>query len=221
MGYRGKVGEQERARELRAQSWTLEQIAAELGVSRSAVSLWVREVEFEPKPRQWSSAVARRRGANALQERKAAQIEALREEGRRRVDRLSTREFLVAGVALYAGEGAKRDGSVVFANSDPRMILFFCSWLRAFFDIDESRLRMRVYLHEGLDIEEVTAFWADLTGIPESQFTRPHRPIADPSIRNSKHPQGCPSVRYSCSTTHRAVMGLVDALLELPLALPG
>ena len=29
-----------------------------------------------------------------------------------RVGRLSEREFLVAGVALYAGEGAKRDGAV-------------------------------------------------------------------------------------------------------------
>jgi hypothetical protein len=55
--------------------------------------------------------------------------------------RLSEREFLVAGVALYAGEGSKTDGDVRFANSDPRMIVFFCSWLRRFFEIDEARLR--------------------------------------------------------------------------------
>jgi hypothetical protein len=28
---------------------------------------------------------------------------------------------------------------VQFANSDPRMIAFFCSWLRAFFEVDEAR----------------------------------------------------------------------------------
>ena len=57
MGYRGKVVEQERARELRAKAWTLQDIATELGVSKSSVSLWVRDVEFEPQPRR----TARRR----------------------------------------------------------------------------------------------------------------------------------------------------------------
>jgi orotate phosphoribosyltransferase-like protein len=40
MGYGGKVTEQHRARELRAQSWTLAEIAEELSVSRSSVSVW-------------------------------------------------------------------------------------------------------------------------------------------------------------------------------------
>ncbi len=221
MGYRGKVVEQERARELRAQAWTLKEIAAELGVARSSVSVWVRDVEFEPKPREWTSAVARRRGANALQQRKAAEIADLQAEGRLRIGTLSERELFVAGAALYAGEGAKGDGAVVFANSDPRMIAFFCLWLRRFFDVDESRLRMRIYLHQGLDLEAATKFWVELTGIPASQFIEPYRAVPDPSIRRSKHPMGCPSVRYSCSRTHRAVMGAVRALLESPFAIPG
>ena len=52
MGYRGKVDEQNRARDLRAEAWTLEEIATELGVAKSSVSLWVRDVMFEPKPKQ-------------------------------------------------------------------------------------------------------------------------------------------------------------------------
>ena len=78
MGYGGKVVEQQRARELRAQAWTRQDIATELGVSKSSVSLWVRDVDF-----------------------------------------------FVLGLALYAGEGTKRGGSVCFANSDPRMIWMF------------------------------------------------------------------------------------------------
>jgi transcriptional regulator with XRE-family HTH domain len=54
MGYGGKVAEQEQARALRVRSWTLAEIAAELGVSKSSVSLWVRDVDFVPKPRQHS-----------------------------------------------------------------------------------------------------------------------------------------------------------------------
>ena len=40
-----------------------------------------------------------------------------------------------------------------FANTDATMVAFFCAWLRRFFTIDESRLRVRVYLHEGLDLD--------------------------------------------------------------------
>ena len=149
MGYRGKLATQQQARRLRRTGLPLAEIAATLGVSKSSVSLWVRDVEFTPLPRPPRG---RRRAPNALQRRKQAEVDRLVEEGRARVGRLSEREFLVAGVALYAGEGAKRDGAVKFANSDPRMIAFFCAWLRRFFEIDETRLRVRLYLHEGLDL---------------------------------------------------------------------
>ena len=162
----------------------------------------------------------RRRDPNALQRRKQGEIERLLEEGRARVGRLSEREFLVAGVALYAGEGAKRDGAVKFANSDPRMVAFFCSWLRHFFPIDESRLRVHLYLHQGLDLAAAIAFWSALTDIPASQFTKPYRAVPDPSIRNAKHVRGCVGIRYSCSATHRSIMGLVSALLS-DAVLPG
>jgi hypothetical protein len=212
MGYRGKLAEQQQARQLRRAGLPLAEIAARLGVSKSSVSVWVRDVEFaapvRPPPR------GRRREPNALQRRKQAEVERLVEEGRVRVGRLSEREFLVAGVALYAGEGSKRDGELRFSNSDPRMIVFYCAWLRQFFEIDESRLRVRLYLHEGLDLGASLAFWSELTGIPPSQFQKPYRAVPDPSIRHSKHVHGCVSIDYSCSATHRRIMGLVRALLD-------
>jgi hypothetical protein len=141
-------------------------------------------------------------------------------KGRDRIGRLTEKEFLVAGAALYAGEGTK-GGEVAFPNSDPRMILFFCAWLRHFFDVDESRLRLRLYLHEGLDVDAAISYWAQLSGIPPSQFTKVYRAKADPSIRKTKHPMGCAGVRYTCTRTHRAVMGLVHALLSCETTIPG
>jgi hypothetical protein len=217
VGYRGKTAEQVRARELRALAWTYDEIAAELGVSKGSVSLWVRDVEFVARPRR----TARKRGPNKLERAKLEEIARLKAEGVERIGRLSERELLVAGAALYAGEGAKTDGCVTFANCDPRMIHFFMTWIRRCFDIDESRLRLRLYLHVGLDLEVAVSFWSELTDIPESQFTKPYRAVADPSIRKSKHPMGCPGISYGCSRTHRSVMGLVHALLSCPVADPG
>jgi hypothetical protein len=210
MGYRGKLAERQQARQLRRTGLPLAEIAARLGVSKSSVSLWVRDVAFEPRP---PVTRGRRRAPNALQRRKQAEIDRLLEEGRSRIGRLSEREFLVAGVALYAGEGSKGDGSVRFVNSDPRMVALFCSWLRHFYEIDETRLRLSLYLHQGLDLSAAIAYWSALTGIPESQFRKPYRAVPDPSIRRAKHVHGCITVSYSCSTTHRSIMGLVSALL--------
>ena len=52
MGYRGKVVERQKARTLRAEAWTLQEIADEVGASRGTVSVWVRDVDIEQKPRR-------------------------------------------------------------------------------------------------------------------------------------------------------------------------
>ena len=65
MGYRGKLAEQERARVLRAWAWTLNEIAAELGVSKSSVSLWVRGVVFDEAARAARAGANRNRGAQS------------------------------------------------------------------------------------------------------------------------------------------------------------
>ena len=100
------------------------------------------------------------------------------------------------------------------------MMRFFCAWLRRFFVIDESRLRVRVYLHEGLDLDAAQMHWSDVTRIPLTQFNKPYRAVADASIRLAKHEYGCAYVDYTCSRTHREIMGLVRALLSFE-AIPG
>jgi transcriptional regulator with XRE-family HTH domain len=226
MGYRGKIDEQNRARDLRAEGWPYNDIAAELGVSKSSVSLWCRGVEIDEAA--WAARAsanrnfgARNRRPNRLQLAKAAEIEACRQLARSWVAEVSGRDRFIAGIALYAGEGAKTEGAVKFANSDPRMILAFVTWLREFFQIDESRLRLRLYLHQGLDLSAANRFWSSITGIPEDQFGMPYRAVADPSIRRAKHPMGCPSVIYSCSRTLRTILGLQEALLSSVAPLPG
>ena len=216
MGYRGKVEEQEQARALRARNMTMQEIATELGVSKSSVSLWVRDVPFTPSKRRTGP----HRRPHPAHEATLAQIAALDEEGIRKLGTLTDDAFFVAGIALYAGEGSKTDGVVKFANTDPAMIRFFCAWLRRYCEVDERRLRVRVYLHQGLDLQAAQAYWSRVTGVPLAQFGRAYRAAADPSIRRNKHEFGCVYECYACSATHRRVMGLVRALLSSS-AIPG
>ena len=216
MGYGGKVTERHRARKLRAEAWTLKDIAAELGVSKSSVSVWVRDVDFVPNPRRRT----RPPRPSSLLVRKLAEIDRLDAEGATEIGRMSDREFLIVAAALYAGEGFKRDGQAGMANTDPRLLALFVTWLRRHFEVDEVRLRVRLYLHEGLDLEAAEHFWSELLRIPRSQFRTPYRAVPDSTIRSTRHPLGCPGVTYNCSSTHRRVMGLVRALSSTD-ALPG
>ncbi|MBV9953289.1 MAG: helix-turn-helix domain-containing protein [Acidimicrobiia bacterium] len=229
MGYRGKIEAQNRARDLRAQGWTYKEICDELGVSRSSVSAWVRDVEFDRAA--WEARARanyvngnfgpRPKRQNRLQIDKHLEIARLKAQGAVRIGRLTEKEFLVAGVALYAGEGAKTGTEVKFANSDPRMQLFFVTWLRRFWPIDERRLRVQLYLHEGLDLEAALDFWSELLAIPRRQMIKPYRAIPDASIRRAKHAMGCPGVYYCSVSVLRSVLGLSDALLACSDSLPG
>jgi transcriptional regulator with XRE-family HTH domain len=215
MGYRGKLQEQQRARELRARAWTLQEIADELGVAKSSVSIWVRDVEFDPARRRSAATGRRPRGSDhPLRQRKLAEIERLRVEGLERIGTLSDREFLMAGLGLYAGDGSKGDGQVKLSNSSAEVVGFFCRWLRYFFDIDEGRLRVTLYLHQGLDLAAAVAHWVHVTGIPPEQFGKPYRAIPDATIRHNKHTHGCAHVGYCCSRTQREILGLMAAALK-------
>jgi transcriptional regulator with XRE-family HTH domain len=107
MGYRGRLAERQQARRRRSAGLPLAEIADRLGVSRSSVSVWVRDVAFEPLPR---ATRGRRREPNALQRRRQAEIDRLLAEGRARIGRLSEREFLVAGSRCTRGKGASATG---------------------------------------------------------------------------------------------------------------
>ena len=151
---------------------------------------------------------------NALRDARLASFAAAARWADARVEALGEDAFFAAGIALYAGEGAKRDGAVIFANSDPRLVAFFCAWLRRYFEIDESRLRCRLYLHADLDLGAAVAAWSGVTGVPASQFTKPYRAVVDPTRRLRRHEQGCLTLRYACSGTHRRVMAACDSLLS-------
>ena len=95
MGYRGKLAEREWARELRAQAWTINEIVAELGVSKSSVNIWVRDVEFDEAVRAARAGASRNRGARnrrpqRQQRQKQAEIDRLLAEGRERISPLPT-----------------------------------------------------------------------------------------------------------------------------------
>lgn len=108
-------------------------------------------------------------------EKNAAVAEALREKGIAEIGRLSQREVVIALTALYWAEGFKTDHErrLGFCNSDPRMILFYLLCLEKI-GIEKENLLARLTLNSTYKdrVEKFEAYWSELTGIPQAQFSR-------------------------------------------------
>ena len=222
---RAKDERHAKARELRATGHTYDEIAAELGVSKGSVSLWVRD---QPRQGRLSYAECRKRNAEGVarywaRERpiRAARQQAVRDKAAAEVGALSDREVLIAGAVAYWCEGAKSKqhrptDRVTFINSDPNLILFFLRFL-AVAGVTSDRLICRVYIHESADVPATQAFWQTLTGLPADQFRRPVLKHHNPrTVRKNtgENYHGCLviDVRRS-SELYRRVEGLAAAAM--------
>ncbi|GAB1336075.1 hypothetical protein ACE1SV_26650 [Streptomyces sp. E-15] len=164
-----------RARELRLRGWTYDGIEAELGCSRSSVSLWVRDLprpEHRRTPGQ-AAAIARKGWEERLRVRDEERRRA-KEDARRSIGELSPRELFLVGVGLYWAEGSKdkpydRRENVVFVNSDPAMITVFLAWLDLL-QVERERLRFGLMIHENADVRGAERYWAGLVGADASAF---------------------------------------------------
>lgn len=192
-----------KARELRLEGKTYDQIQLELGCSKSSISLWVRDL---PKPQPRYTEEERLALMNAgLADLRAAQDEvrqATKRDARASVGQLSDRELFLAGVTLYWAEGAKdkpysRRENLVFINSDPNVIKVYLKWLDLL-DVTHDRLHLRVSIHETADVAAAEEFWADLTGVPAPNSRGP------PSRSTSRRPTArtpAPPITAASSST--------------------
>jgi transcriptional regulator with XRE-family HTH domain len=167
----------DRARELRGQGWTYNEIQAELGCSKSSVSLWVRDL---PHPEPRCTPEEQRARMNAGLARLRAEQERVREETKRAaaaaIGKLTDRELFLVGVGLYWAEGAKdephsRREQVLPVNSDPGMISVFLACLDLL-QAERERLRFRVMIHESADVSAAERYWADHVGADDSSFNK-------------------------------------------------
>jgi hypothetical protein len=215
-----------RARELRAAGLDYEEIAGALGVAKSSVSLWVRDLA---RPARLSYAECRKRAAEGARrywaaERpvRAAQRMAVRDAAAAEIGALSRRELRIAGAIAYWCEDAKskphrRSDRVMFINSDPALIRFFLRFLDAA-GTPRTDLSFRVCIHETADVESAQRFWLEVTGATIDQFATPalkrHNPkTVRKNVGDTYH--GCLRIDvHRSADLYRKIEGWASASME-------
>ena len=217
-----------RARELRQRGMAYHEIAADLGVSKSSVSLWVRDI---PRPERLTYEECAKRQAAAVaaywsgeRRRRAAAREAIRAREQQAIGPLTEREILIAGAIAYWCEGAKnkphrRYDRIDFINSDPQIIKFFLRFL-ATAGVSTDRLIFRISIHETADLVAAQLFWQKIVGIDNAQFNRPlikrHRPQTVRKNTGAGY-HGCLRIQVRCSTElYQQIEGWASAVMAIP-----
>jgi transcriptional regulator with XRE-family HTH domain len=227
---RAKDDVRARARELRAKGYTYVEIATELGVAKSSVSLWTRDM---PRVGRISYQEIRQRNSAGVSAFWAA--ESPRREARRRavseaaaaeIGSLTDREVRIAGAIAYWSEGAKNkpyrrySNEVQFINSDPKMILLFLRFLSVV-GIERERIYGRVSIHESADVAGAQRFWQHVTELPAEQFQRPTLKRHNPrTVRKNTGDdyQGCLVIRVrKGSELYRQIEGWASAVMAVPM----
>ena len=196
-----KIILQQKARKLRESGCSLSEIHRELGVSKSSVSLWVKNVKLTP--------YARQKIFEKFTRGQVRSQEVLKKKHEEKVKKLEAEVFTVFSKfrdshvnqmlicsLLYWCEGNKqvREG-ISFTNSDPNLIQTFVTLLRATFPLREEKFRVCVHLHSYHNEMKQKQFWSKITSIPLSQFTKSYLKKEGKKYKKEGY-QGCIRVRY-------------------------
>ena len=160
---------------MRAEGCSVKEIAATLGVSRASASVWVRDVPLAPEQR--AALIYRSRlGPIVAGELKAARARDVRrryqDEGRRLAHERD--RTYSAGCMLLWAEGDKCRNMVGMSNSDPELLVFFARFLRQYFAVSDTDMKVYCNLFaDHLDRQHaIEDYWLRRLELPRSSLRK-------------------------------------------------
>jgi len=173
-----RLKDREKALDLRKKEMSYSQIKDILKVSKSTLSLWLRNY---PLPKQ---------RIRELRDRNEQRIERFRDTMRKKKQKrlnktyklqknlilpLSNREVFIAGLFLYWADGSKyRADHLSLSNTDPSMINFFIHWINRCLKVPKKKMRVSLHLYSDMDVKKEMKYWSNVLKIPLEQFIRPY-----------------------------------------------
>lgn len=204
----------QKAIELRLEGKSFGQIKTVLNVSKSSLSIWLKNYPLsekqlkaliKPNPIRYE----KMRKTKALKKQK--RLDEVYEKMSVKISKLSDRELFVVGLFLYWGEGTKSSESILaFTNTDPDMVKFFVKWLNLF-GIDNKKMKARLHLYTDMNVEKETLFWSKYLNIKIDNFNKPQIKKSKLSDITYKHGFGHGTCSVSYGNIHlyeQVMMGL-------------
>ncbi len=221
----------QKAIQLRLEGKSYTEILKQLQLkSKGTLSVWFRELKLPAKSKRLlekNTARATERGLLEFNRKRSQLVQEQNETAYRigcgEVGKITERELLVLGAALYWGEGTKyerKNGSIalVFTNSDPEMILVFMEFLRRILKIPEERIRAGIHMYSQAetDIQKTRQYWSEITNLPAARFYISQLVSGASSLKRDKKrlPYGTLAIRVNDRKIFFRVKGMMRGLIE-------
>lgn len=177
----------ERARRLRRTGKFMDEIAEHLGVVRSTIYVWVKDIPFAGQSKR--QVAARQLGSKRMQEKyaKLRQIAYDATDLQVLEDDLIVRDFVV----MYLGEGYRRNRNVVhICNTNPTIMLMALKALRRLkVDLHAANVSFKLLLYPDHEDRALKRFWVRQLQIRSAQIKiwRPTEKQQPSKYRRSVH----------------------------------
>ena len=168
-----KTSLKEKAIVLRKQGYTYTYILAEVPVSKSTLSHWLRNIPFRPnKKMRERIGNARVQAGITKNKQKLESIKKAKHLAEKEVGTISKRDLFMLGLGLYMGEGSKSHSIVRIINADANIIKLSMKWFQEIFGLGEENFSLRIHLYPENDMQKCLEYWSNETDIPISNFQK-------------------------------------------------
>ncbi len=174
-----------KARILRKKGVSIIVIAQKLGVSKSSVSDWCRDILLTTeqtkkleKNKGISVTTGQRMGAERNKQKRLEVIAEADILAKKIVKKITERELLLIATALYWSEGSKSDSTsgFIFVNSDPEMVRVMKLFLVDVLNTQKDDIVCSIQINKIHEkrIKTVLSFWKKLLELDDSQLKKPY-----------------------------------------------
>lgn len=154
------------------------QIKKIIGVSKSTLSSWLRNYPFsKERIAELQDHNQRRieRFRKTMRKKRRKRLAKIYKSQKKYLLPFNDREFFIAGLLLYWGEGTKsRKCGLAITNTDPAVSKFFIAWLEKSLFVPRHKIKIELHLYNDMNIKEEIQYWSKILKIPLKQFNRPY-----------------------------------------------
>ena len=205
----------------RGQGFSYKEIMRFFPVAKSTVSNWCKDIELtdsqiqrlQERKKQGSYA-AGLKGSKANQERRAKEVQQIKESAKSEVPLLMNNNLWIAGLMLYWAEGNKSK-NIGVTNSDPNIIKFMMEWFREYCDVDDAKFKLYLNLHSGQNEEKIKEFWYELIKLPKEQFGKSYIKKEGTGHRKNILYKGTLRIIICNSNLLHRILGWIEGAIEL------
>ncbi len=223
------------ALKLRLKGKSYNEITELLGVPKSTLSNWFASLVLSTSTQDKinkrthkssvQALIKRNKRQTILAKKRAQQIQT---ESCAEIDKLTNRELLLLGSALYWAEGYKRPiikngkprsyHQVSLTNTDPKLVLLFIEFLRVTCNVPNEKIIASVRIYQHHNEAKLLNFWATVTKIPVINFRQFYYGISKSSQGKRPYnilPYGTIQIAVYDTKIYHKIMGWIQGLSKL------